>query len=59
LGLQRRFISKAFGVGCVRTPRNYSAGGFPDHSLEVILKIIGEITIPALRAGMVISPDVF
>jgi len=27
--------------------------------LEVILKIIGEITIPALRAGMVISPDVF
>jgi len=27
--------------------------------LEVILKIIGEITLPALRAGRVISPDVF
>ena len=27
--------------------------------MEVILKIIGEIIIPALRAGMMISPDVF
>jgi hypothetical protein len=28
-------------------------------ALEVILKIIDEITIPALRAGMVISPTIF
>jgi hypothetical protein len=25
---------------------------------EVILKVVGEITIPALRAGMVIPPQV-
>jgi hypothetical protein len=28
-------------------------------TIEVILKIIGEIIIPARSAGMMISPDVF